>query len=86
MDGLFVGRRSQVRIAVVNGQQEFETQSRTNVSKGLGERCSILLFKGQYDRARSVNGVRSIVQVLGNVGGLHPVHRLNPVILSTGTN
>jgi hypothetical protein len=61
-------------------------QGGSDLSKGAGERCSILLFKGQYDRARSVDGVHSIVQVLGNVGGLHPVHRLNLTISTTGTN
>lgn len=61
-------------------------QSRNDISKGVGERCPILLFKGQYDRARSVYGGRSIVQVLGNVGGLHPVHRPIPLFRLIGTN
>jgi hypothetical protein len=79
-DGIFVWRRSQVWIAIVNGPQEFEMQSRNDFSKGAGERCPILLFKSQYDRACPVDGVRSIVQMLGNVSGLHPIHRLNPAI------
>jgi hypothetical protein len=53
-------------------------QGRRDFSKGNGERCPIRLFEGGYDLTRPSEGVGSIVQVLGNLGGLFPVHRPNP--------